>query len=126
MAMAPEIWFFDTDLNNSPRPGGLSNDYRKAWRLGIVTGDTVVFPMEDNFTADIEDFGTCRQVGPFTVRQILACVEVAEFVRNIEAGFLPQCKPGERPITAGRANGLQRAAALIDSVKPSWHKHNFE
>lgn len=66
-----------------------------------------------------------RIVGPFTVQQLLMCVQVAEYTADCEKHFLPQTIPGERPITAGCANGLARAASQFRACNPEWKRENF-
>ncbi|HUU97710.1 MAG TPA: hypothetical protein VM487_18400, partial [Phycisphaerae bacterium] len=82
----------------------------------------------DEFEEDIAVFreNGSRIVGPFLPTQLLTCIEVAEFVALSDPGFLPQVKPGERPITAGRANGLGSAAAHFMACDPSWKRENFD
>jgi hypothetical protein len=94
--------------------------YYSASFVGCSYGDT--------FDEDLEVFrkGGCRIIGPFNVEQILTCISIAEYVANVEDGYLPQTCPGERPITAEKANGLARAASHFRFVDPNWVRENFD
>jgi len=123
------LYFIDCDIDGRG----------KRWRLARVQevagcGDPYFWAtfvdevFGDSFEEDMAVFRNngSRIVGPFTVTQLLTCVEVAEYVAVSDPGFLPQRKPGEIPVKAARANGLATAARHFMATDPAWKRENFD
>lgn len=120
------FYFIDCDID------GRGKKWRLAWvsETASVDGSYLWARFIDGTdfeeALDVYRDNGSRIVGPFSVEQLLTCIDVAEFAAKCGNSFLPQRKPGERPITAGCANGLATAARHFEACKPNWKRENCE
>jgi hypothetical protein len=107
------------------------------WRLARVeeVASTEASYFFATFVDDGNDFQEClnvylengsRMIGPLSINNLLACVNVGEYILDIGAQFLPQRTPGEARLLAARANGLQKAAAQVEGTGADWKRINFD